>query len=195
MKVTSAEFLKSAAKEKDFPTGGLPEVAFAGRSNVGKSSLINALLNRRKLARTSSRPGCTRVLNFYCINNRLFFVDLPGYGFAEVPLAVRRQWKPMVDAYLEGRNTLRLVILILDVRRNPHEDEASFLRWLEERSIPVLVVLTKSDKISKSVRMKRKQAIEESLSLNREEILLFSARTGEGKVGIWKRINSTLSGF
>jgi GTP-binding protein len=193
MKVISAEFVKSATHEKDFPEDRFPEVAFAGRSNVGKSSLINVLLNRKRLARTSSRPGCTQVLNFYRLNDRFFFVDLPGYGFAAVPLEVRSGWRPMVEAYLERRETLKLVVLILDIRRDPGNDEVSFLQWLGERSIPTSVVLTKADKASKTSRMKQKQAVRRSLSLGDGQVLVFSARTREGRDAVWKSIDGSLA--
>jgi GTP-binding protein len=120
MKVLSAQFMKAAERQKDYPTGGLPEVAFAGRSNVGKSSMINTLLGRRNLVRTSKTPGLTRMLNFYLINDRFIFVDLPGYGYARVPLQVKKKWGPMVETYLNTRKELTGVVVIMDARRPPH---------------------------------------------------------------------------
>ena len=188
MKITSAEFIKSALKKSDCPKESLPEVAFAGRSNVGKSSLINIVLNRKNLARTSSSPGRTQMLNFFRINDRIYFVDLPGYGFAKVPVGVRAQWKPMVEDYLKNRKTLKLIILLLDIRRAPNSDDASFIRWLEKFSIPFLVVLTKSDKVSKNKCSAQRKVIKEFLLLKDEELVYFSTVTREGKQEILKRI-------
>ncbi len=188
MKITSAEFIKSALKKSDCPKESLPEVAFAGRSNVGKSSLINTVLNRKNLARTSSSPGRTQMLNFFRINDQIYFVDLPGYGFAKVPVGVRAQWKPMVEDYLKNRKTLKLIILLLDIRRAPNSDDASFIRWLEKFSIPFLVVLTKSDKVSKNKCSAQRKVIKEFLLLKDEELVFFSTVTREGKQDILKRI-------
>ncbi len=188
MKITSAEFIKSALKKSDCPKESLPEVAFAGRSNVGKSSLINIVLNRKNLARTSSSPGRTQMLNFFRINDQIYFVDLPGYGFAKVPVGVRAQWKPMVEDYLKNRKTLKLIILLLDIRRAPNSDDASFIRWLEKFSIPFLVVLTKSDKVSKNKCSAQRKVIKEFLLLKDEELVFFSTVTREGKQEILKRI-------
>ncbi|MEE8380822.1 MAG: ribosome biogenesis GTP-binding protein YihA/YsxC [Thermodesulfobacteriota bacterium] len=188
MKITSAEFIKSALKKSDCPKESLPEVAFAGRSNVGKSSLINTVVNRKNLARTSSSPGRTQMLNFFRINDQIYFVDLPGYGFAKVPVGVRAQWKPMVEDYLKNRKTLKLIILLLDIRRAPNSDDASFIRWLEKFSIPFLVVLTKSDKVSKNKCSAQRKVIKEFLLLKDEELVFFSTVTREGKQDILKRI-------
>ena len=188
MKITSAEFVKSAIKKSDCPKESLPEVAFAGRSNVGKSSLINIVLNRKNLARTSSSPGRTQMLNFFRINDQIYFVDLPGYGFAKVPVGVRAKWKPMVEDYLKNRKTLKLIILLLDIRRAPNADDASFIRWLEKASIPFLVVLTKSDKVSKNKCSAQRKVIKEFLLLKDEELVYFSTVTREGKQEILKRI-------
>jgi len=188
MKITSAEFIKSALKRSGYPEELLPEVAFAGRSNVGKSSLINTLLNRKNLVRTSSSPGRTQTLNFFRINNQINFVDFPGYGFAKVPIKVKAQWKPMVEDYLKYRRTLKLVILLLDIRRAPGSDDASLIRWFETFAIPFLVVLTKSDKISKSKCSAQQKTIKEFLLLQDEEIVCFSATTRRGRQEILKRI-------
>jgi len=188
MKVTSAEFVKSALKNSDCPKESLPEVAFAGRSNVGKSSLINTVVNRKNLARTSSSPGRTQMLNFFRVNDQIYFVDLPGYGFAKVPMGVRAKWKPMVEEYLKHRKTLKLIILLLDIRRTPSSDDASFIRWLEKCSIPFLVVLTKSDKVSKSKCSFQRKVVKEFLLLKDEEIVCFSTVTREGTKEILKRI-------
>ena len=188
MKVTSAEFVKSALKKSDCPKESLPEVAFAGKSNVGKSSLINTVVNRKNLARTSSSPGRTQMLNFFRINDQIYFVDLPGYGFAKVPVGVRAKWKPMVEDYLKHRTTLKLIVLLLDIRRAPSSDDASFVRWLEKRSISFLVVLTKSDKVSKSRCSAQRKIIKEFFLLKDEELVCFSTVTREGTQEILKRI-------
>ena len=189
MKVTSAEFTTSATNPSQYPEGLIPEIAFAGRSNVGKSSLINVLINRKRLARTSAAPGKTRLINFFKINNQLFFVDLPGYGFAKVPLSVKKSWGPMVEKYLKERQNLRLVIVILDVRRDPSEEDFSLVHWLDYYGVNFLFVLTKTDKLSKNQIKTRLQKISKYFSeAGYDEIVLFSARTGYGKEAVWKKI-------
>ena len=136
MKVLSAEFVLSAKEPAHYPPAVLPEIAFAGRSNVGKSSLINTLLNRKRLARTSNTPGRTQEINFFRVNDRFAFIDLPGYGYAKVPESIRKQWGPMVETYLRERDTLRLVVLILDVRRDPSEEDLQLIDWLPLLSNP-----------------------------------------------------------
>ena len=192
MKVTSAEFITSAVKRSDYPEELLPEVAFAGRSNVGKSSLINTLVNRKHLVRTSSSPGRTQTLNFFRINNQVNFVDLPGYGFAKVPLKVKAQWKTMVESYLKNRKTLQLVIILVDIRRTPSSDDASLMRWLENFGIPFLIVLTKTDKLSQNKCSAQQKIIQDFLLLKREEVVCFSAVTRKGRQEILKRITSIL---
>lgn len=192
MKVTSAEFITSAVKRSDYPEELLPEVAFAGRSNVGKSSLINTLVNRKHLVRTSSSPGRTQTLNFFRINNQVNFVDLPGYGFAKVPFKVRGQWKTMVESYLKYRTTLQLVIILLDIRRTPSSDDASLMRWLENFGIPFLIVLTKTDKLSQNKCSAQQKIIQDFLLLKREEVVFFSAVTRKGRQEILKRIMRVL---
>lgn len=193
MKIQSAEFIKSATEPAHYPEDGLPDIAFVGRSNVGKSSLINALVRRKSLAKTSNTPGRTQLINFFLINQRYVFVDLPGYGFARVPEAVRRNWGPMVETYLKERSNLRLVVLILDIRRDPTSHDLDLLGWLDHYRIPVLPVLTKTDKLSKSQVQRRARQIEEMLTkgLNlRTRPILFSAKTGEGKDALWSIIET-----
>ena len=163
MKIRSAEFVLSATEPVHYPPAVLPEIAFAGRSNVGKSSLINALMNRKKLARTSNSQGRTQEINFFCVNGRLTFVDLPGYGYAKVPETLRKQWGPMVETYLRGRQTLRLVVLILDVRREPSAEDRQLMDWLQFYRLPRLVVLTKIDKVSRNVLADRSRLITEKI--------------------------------
>ena len=191
MKIVSAEFIKSAVEPSHYPQGIFPEIAFAGRSNVGKSSLINSITQRKNLARTSSTPGCTQLINFFTVNNQLSFVDLPGYGFAKVPESIRKNWKPMIEKYLMERKTLRLVILIVDIRRDPSAEELAFIEWLHMYNIPFLFVLTKIDKLSRNQRAVRWRSINEYLGLTANPVL-FSARTGEGKGAIWKSILDVL---
>ncbi len=191
MKITSADFIKSAREPSQYPNSLLPEVAFAGRSNVGKSSLINVLVNRKRLAKTSTTPGRTRLLNFFVINNLLYFTDLPGYGYARVPLSVKMEWGPMVERYFKERENLRLVILILDIRRDPSENDLSLLEWFRFYDICSLVILTKVDKLSRNQIKIRQQRIQEILGLPLDSnIILFSAKTGEGKGAVWKEIEN-----
>ena len=188
MKTTFAEFVKSAVARKDYPKEPLPEVAFAGRSNVGKSSLINTLLNKKNLARISSTPGKTQTINFFKVNQKLFFVDLPGYGFAHVPMEVRKKWRPMVEEFLKSDSRLKLVILIIDVRRDPNPDDATLLEWFRHYTLPFLVVMTKVDKVSRNEAGKRKQELKRFFGLNEDQIIPFSAVSGEGRNEIWKKI-------
>jgi GTP-binding protein len=193
VKILSAEFIKSATEPAHYPEGALPEIAFVGRSNVGKSSLLNTLVRRKNLAKTSNTPGRTQLINFFLINDRYIFVDLPGYGFARVPEAVRRNWGPMVETYLKERPNLRLVVLILDIRRDPSVQDLDLLGWLDAYRIPVLPVLTKTDKLSKNQVQRRARLIEEALKTEagREaRPLLFSAKTGEGKDALWSGIET-----
>ena len=192
MKVISADFIKSAFKREDYPPDALPEVAFAGKSNVGKSSLMNTLVNRKGLARTSSTPGRTQCLNFFFINQKLYFVDFPGYGFAKVPVEIKKQWKPMVETYLKSRKNLKLVVVILDCRREPSQDDSDLVEWLRFYEIPALVVLTKIDKISFGQRNQQKFLVKKMLKVEDDHIVFFSAVTGEGKDDLWKKIRSRL---
>jgi len=185
LKVLSAEFVKSATKPSDYPPGTLPEIAIAGKSNVGKSSLINALLNRKGLAKTSASPGRTQVINFFRVNDRLSLVDLPGYGFARVPLEVRRAWKPMVETYLQTREAIRLVILILDSRRGLSPEDAALLDWLDYHRVPAAVILTKADKLSQLERARQKKGLAGIPLLEGRPLIFFSAVTGEGKDELW----------
>ena len=194
MKVLSAAFVKSATKPSEYPPGNLPEVAIAVKSNVGKSSLINTLVNRKNLAKTSSEPGRTQTLNFFRVNEKLSLVDLPGYGFAKAPLEARRAWKPMVETYLQTREAIRLVILILDSRRGLSPDDSTLLDWLEYHEIPALIVLTKADKLSQFERARQKKGLAAVPLLEGRPLLFFSALTGEGKDEVWSLIQKSASG-
>jgi len=187
VKILDVEFVKSATQPSGYPLGNLPEVAFVGRSNVGKSSLINALLNRKQLARTSNTPGRTQIINFFNVNNGLLFVDLPGYGFARVPEAVKREWGPMIETYLRERECLEMVIFILDIRRTPSEEDLALKGWLDYYGRKTLFVLTKSDKLSRGEMKNRQRNIQEFLNLP-DIPINFSAKTGLGRENIWEEI-------
>ena len=185
MKITSAQFIKSAVWPPQYPPAIMPEIAFVGRSNVGKSSLMNTLVGRKNLAKTSNTPGRTQLINFFTVNETISFVDLPGYGFAKVPRSVKKDWGDMMEAYLRERQSLCLVIFILDIRRDPNADDLSLRDWLDHYRIPYLYILTKSDKLSNNQAIARKRAIEKMLRISSEKkTILFSAKTQKGKVDI-----------
>jgi GTP-binding protein len=188
MIIKSADFVKSAVKPSHYPPAILPEIAFAGRSNVGKSSLINTLLNRKRLVKTSSTPGRTQLINFFNINNAFSFVDLPGFGYARVPKSIKRTWGPMVETYLSTRKTLKGVVLIMDIRRVPGTQEFEFIEWLRYYTIPTILILTKADKLSKSKQMNQHIAITKILKIDRNDLILFSAKSRMGKDATWAAI-------
>jgi len=193
MKIISAEFVTSAAKSSQYPPPLLPEIAFAGRSNVGKSSLINTLVNRKRLVKTSATPGRTQLINFFDINGQMGFVDLPGYGYARVPPAVKKKWGPMIETYLSGRKTLKGVVVIMDIRRIPGPEESNLLGWLAHYSIPDILVLTKTDKLSKNKQSRQYQLIASALDRDQADFILFSAKTRRGKSALWDAIQSLAS--
>jgi len=188
MIIKSAEFVTSAVNPSQYPPEVLPEIAFAGRSNVGKSSLINTLVNRKRLVKTSSTPGRTQLINFFDINSNLTFVDLPGYGYAKVPAAVRKKWGPMIETYLLVRQTLKGVVVILDIRRQPRVEEQDLIHWLAHHSIASIWVLTKTDKLSKTKVAKQQEAIVSALGMGKEDAILFSAKTRRGRDAVWNAI-------
>ncbi len=194
MKISSAEFVKSAKDFSDCPKDGLAEIAFAGRSNVGKSMLINCLLQRKNLARTSSKPGRTRTVNFYRVNNLYMFADLPGYGWARVSKNERQSWKQMVEAYLEGRVELCAVVIIVDLRRGAETEEQELSAWLEHKGIPAIVVGTKADKLKSNARKHARRSLAEDLVIPDDEVLIFSGRTKEGRDDLWARLLEFLKG-
>jgi GTP-binding protein len=185
-----ASFIKSAFKETQYPPADRPEIAFAGKSNVGKSSLINVLVNRNKMARTSSTPGRTQALNFFEIKDKnLYLVDLPGYGFARVPLETKRSWGTMVETYLESRSNLKAVVVILDIRRDLSEGDRDLLDWLKAYGITAIAVLTKADKLSRQQALSRARLIAQELGDPASSMpVIFSAKTREGREEIWTAI-------
>ena len=188
MIVKSAQFIKSATRPEHYPPPVLPEVAFAGRSNVGKSSLINVLVNRKGLAKTSSTPGRTQLINFFNINDAVCFVDIPGYGYARVPPAVKKQWGPMIETYLSTREVLRGVILIIDVRRMPGVEETNLVAWLNRYHIDVVYVLTKTDKLGRSKLSLQQKSIAAALGVGVDATVIFSAKTRSGRDAVWAAI-------
>ncbi len=179
MKIRSAEFILSASKAGQFPTPSLPEIAFAGRSNVGKSTLINSLLNRKKLVKTSATPGKTQLINFFRINDEFHFVDLPGYGFAKVPGSVRLKWKDLVEDYLRERETLRNVVLIIDCRHNPTVQDRQLMEWLQHYQRPALIVASKIDKLKRGQVQKHLKQIQNDLSLETAPLGHSSLQSGK----------------
>ncbi len=190
-KITAAEYLLSVHRTGQLPEGELPEVAFLGRSNVGKSSLINTILGRKKLVRTSSHPGCTRALNFFLVNGRWFFVDLPGFGYAAVSKELKAQWGQMILDYLESRPNLAAVVFLQDGRRRPGPEELFLWQFLRERGRAVIPVLTKADKLKQGERSRQLKHLAEAVSplgVAAGEIIWFSAVTHEGRERLWARL-------
>jgi GTP-binding protein len=193
MIITSAQFVKSAVTPSQYPPADLPEIAFTGRSNVGKSSLINTLVSRKHLVKTSSTPGRTQLINFFIINKAFSFVDLPGFGYAKVPAAVRKSWGPMIETYLSTRETLKAVVLIMDIRRIPGMQELNFIEWLRHYNIPGILVLTKSDKLSKNKHTAQRKVIADTLGVPKEEMILFSAKSRMGKDDLWVAVERLIN--
>jgi GTP-binding protein len=190
VKISSARFVKSATRPDDFPRDQRPEIAFCGRSNIGKSSLLNSLANTRGLARTSSSPGRTQTINFFLIDDRMYFVDLPGYGYAKVPKAIKENWGGMIEGYLRDRRQLKLAVLLVDSRIPPTDSDVVMKQWLDHHQVPNVVVLTKADKIS---RNQLHQTLRKSAdSLQTKEIIPFSAVTGTGTDEILTRIRAAI---
>jgi GTP-binding protein len=182
-----AHFITSAAKPEQFPPESLPELAVVGRSNVGKSSLINALTGQDGLARTSRTPGRTRLVNWFEVNGKFLLVDLPGYGYAEVSRDMRESWRPLIESYLADRTSLAGVLLLVDVRRGPGEEELDFVPWLDQREIPVVVALTKSDKLPKNKRNLEVMKAKKTLGLKRDPFPV-SAQDGDGLDPLWRAL-------
>lgn len=191
--IQKAEIIISAVEEAQYPAPRLPELAIAGRSNVGKSSMINTLLNRKKLARTSSKPGRTRTINFYNIEDELIFVDVPGYGFAKVSKQELEKWGDMMEHYFSTRKTLKKVILIVDFRHKPSAQDVQMYDYLKYLGLSVLVVATKADKVKPGVHNRHMNQVVSTLQLVEGDIVVpFSSITGAGKKEVWKIISNDL---
>lgn len=190
MRITSAEFLKSAFKEADWPHDDKLEIAFLGRSNVGKSSLINSLLGVRGLARTSNTPGRTRAVNFFLINKQFRFVDLPGYGYARAPKDLKKEWAAAAEEYLAKRKQLVLSIQLVDSRHEPTKQDLQLHDWLDHHQKPYLIVATKSDKLSSNEMRKNVDRLCRALGNN--PVVTYSAITGSGGQALWKEIGTAL---
>ncbi|CCI80943.1 ribosome biogenesis GTP-binding protein YihA/YsxC [Lactobacillus hominis] len=194
MKVNSSEFVISAVSNKQYPKDDLPEFALAGRSNVGKSSLINTITNRRKLARTSQQPGKTQTLNFYKINDALYLVDVPGYGYAKVSKKQREQFGEMIQDYLETRADLKGLILLVDARHDPTKDDINMFNYMTYLDLPILVVATKMDKLKKMQASQIKQKISKNIDLNKENVtfLPFSSVTKLNVDELWNWVEKNM---
>ncbi|MGB3212357.1 MAG: ribosome biogenesis GTP-binding protein YihA/YsxC [Desulforhopalus sp.] len=181
MDFSKVEFLLSVHHLKQLPPLELPEIAFAGRSNVGKSSLINKLTGRKNLVKVSARPGKTQGLNYFRVGDHFFLVDLPGYGFAKVPKVMQNNWQSLISSYLEKRESLKCVVVIMDIRHEPKSLDTQLIQWLRSNSIPCLPVYTKIDKVSGSVREKNANLLDVGHTIHAHERVLFSAKTGQGR--------------
>ena len=194
MIIKSSEFVISAAGESQFPVEGLPEVALAGRSNVGKSSLINRMLLRRNLARTSSQPGKTQTLNYYLINGTLYFVDFPGYGYARVSKSQREAWGRLAERYLRDRQPLKLVLQLVDLRHPPSADDRNMFDWLSHYGIPMCVVATKADKLTRNQIPKQAKIVRQTLGMpGHFPLVVFSSETGQGRDELWSLIEQSVA--
>lgn len=192
MKILSADFVISAAGPDQFPKDNKPHIAFAGRSNVGKSSIINALVHRKNLVKTSTTPGKTQLVNFFIINGTFYFVDLPGYGFARVPRAVADAWAPMIEGYLKGAPGLAAVVVLLDSRREPDERDMRLIEWLRQHDIPVVLAMTKTDKLNRQETDRARRSISAALGLTDDGLILTSSRSGLGVKELWGEITKRL---
>ncbi|HDP36060.1 MAG TPA: YihA family ribosome biogenesis GTP-binding protein, partial [Candidatus Hydrogenedentes bacterium] len=189
MRSVQASFVCSALEPEDFPRDGRPEFAFVGRSNVGKSSLLNALLRRKELARTSGKPGKTQTINFFSVDNGCYFVDLPGYGYARVSRAVKEEWGRRMLHYLRNRDALRMVALLVDARHEPADSDLHILEILGQSEKPTLIVATKFDKVKRSLRGKHLRVIREGLGLDEDALVIpFSSVTSDGVREVWRVI-------
>ncbi|MEK5069467.1 ribosome biogenesis GTP-binding protein YihA/YsxC [Sporosarcina sp. FSL K6-1508] len=193
MKVHNVEMIMSAVRPEQYPTEGYPEFALAGRSNVGKSSFINKMIGRKSLARTSSKPGKTQTLNFYKIEEQLFFVDVPGYGYAKVSKSSRETWGKFIQQYMTEREHLRAVIQIVDLRHAPSADDCLMYDFLVDNNMPVIVIATKADKIPKGKWEKHKKVVRETLDMRPyDSLIVFSSEKGIGMEAAWKEIESRM---
>ncbi|MFJ7646181.1 ribosome biogenesis GTP-binding protein YihA/YsxC [Lysinibacillus sp. NPDC097279] len=193
MKVHNVEMVISAVRPDQYPEDGLPEFALAGRSNVGKSSFINRMIGRKALARISSKPGKTQTLNFYKIEEQLFFVDVPGYGYAKVSKTEREAWGKMIERYITGREELKAVVQIVDLRHPPTADDCMMYDFLKHYSIPCIVIATKADKIPKGKWDKHKKVVKETLEMDKNDpLIVFSSEKGIGFEEAWQTIENKM---
>lgn len=188
-----AEFVKSAKEPKQYPETEFPEIAFVGRSNVGKSSMMNTLLGSKHLVKVGKTPGKTRLVNFFLVQDQLMLVDLPGYGYAKVSKEEKKQWGETIENYLTDRTQLIACVLILDIRRDPNDDDLGMLFWFNHYSIHTIIALTKCDKLSNNQAASRMAAISKQLNMSKDNFVLFSSLTGKGKDEIWNRIQEVLA--
>ena len=193
MVIRSAKFITSLAELKDFPGRGLPEIAIVGKSNVGKSSLINKLANNGKLARTSSEPGKTRLINLYELNHELMLVDLPGYGFAKVSHDEKKRWAGMIEGYLSGSENIKLALQLVDMRHKPSNDDVDMINYLRHFGIPVLTVCTKADKLSRAEQNKAKPVICRTLAVQPWDLIPFSSVSGVGRDQLLERLEALIA--
>lgn len=194
MKILDAQFIISAVRPQQYPEDALPEIALAGRSNVGKSSLINKLILRKNLARTSSQPGKTQQLNYYRVNDMVYLVDFPGYGYAKVSKTQREKFGEMIETYLRDREPLKLQLLIIDIRHEPSKDDVLMYNWLKHYEIPTCIVATKADKIPRSKWDKHIKMIKTTLDADpRDSVVMFSSETGLGREQLWDVIANAIA--
>ncbi|MFD1030471.1 ribosome biogenesis GTP-binding protein YihA/YsxC [Metaplanococcus flavidus] len=193
MKVNNVELVISAVRPDQYPEDGLPEFALAGRSNVGKSSFINKMIGRKSMARISSKPGKTQTLNFYKIEEKLFYVDVPGYGYAKVSKSEREAWGKMIERYITDREPLRAVIQIVDLRHPPSRDDVAMYDFMKHFEIPCIIIATKADKIPKGKWDKHKKIVRDTLEMEKTDpLIVFSSETGLGFDEAWKEIESRM---
>ena len=181
MKIKKIHYLKSCVKASGFPAYKYPEFAFMGRSNVGKSSLINMLMGQKSLVKTGSKPGVTKAINFFVLNDNTSIADLPGYGYAKLPKELRKSFLPLIKSYINNRKNLKLAFLLIDIRRIPDSFEFDIISLLTKNKVPMVITLTKCDKLSKNKRQKQIKTIIENLEIDKDSIFLSSSQTGEGK--------------
>ena len=190
MIIESVQLEIVAGPTSSLPSTSMPEIAFAGKSNVGKSSLINALVCRKSLARTSSQPGKTQTINFYNVNEKLYFVDLPGYGYANAPEQVKAQWGKMIEKYLHSSKQLKAVFLLIDIRHEPKANDRDMYRWITQNGFAPIIIATKADKISKNAVLKNIKIIKEGLEASKDTVIIpFSSETKTGREEIWNLIS------
>jgi GTP-binding protein len=190
MQIRSAEFITSAAKPEQFLTRPIPHVVFAGKSNVGKSSLVNKILNRKGLAKTSQTPGKTRLINYFLINDRFYFVDIPGYGYAKVSKAEQRGWGPLIENYLTSTPFISVIFLLIDIRRNPTANDQELIAWLGHNQLPFRILLTKADKLSNNKVINQHTRIAGSLGLDKSDLIATSAVNAKGMKEVWNLIKT-----